>query len=604
MKQNISTAQAGYALLLMVLALMGIGGVVLTGFTQGVKVQSEHERYLYNQRVLAEAKQVLLQYAFSYPVTAGNGPGRLPCPDIDDDGIPNATAFCGGANGIVGRFPWYEPEMSFYDARDASGERLWYAVSNQFANSGLLTINSATLGTINIEDRSGARIHDATAGGGVAAVIIAPGSAIDRAGAVQDRIADSNDPENYLDLFGAVDNADFVNLTADGFVTGPIKDVVSGDILVNDQMIVITAAEVIAMAEKATLQTYQRAINDYRANILVDAYPWLDDYATQITVLNDYDGDVGTRLGRLPSIFSNYFAPSPQNSQTITSDVEMRATPMVNGFPVPPPPLNPIISANAAIQFGNNGDLIITPSVNGASITLYYWDERIGADGWQQCLPVVNGDERDCNQALAAPGVPNGLIGTNELATRVVRVTYTNNLVATEPFTRSFADSAGLDPQYQAPTAVAHAKVLLTYSEAIADAIGVDFKYDSFYLIGFDDVLLGSVDYQLGVNYYPELPDWPLTDGWHDSIQMSYAAGFQPGAAADCVAPNCITVANIGGIPNNKVAVLVLASDHNFVDDDNDGFDDELADIFELENDDNDDQYDARSGNDRVLVIR
>ncbi len=88
-------------------------------------------------------------------------------------------------------------------------------------------------------------------------------------------------------------------------------------------MIVITADEVIAMAQKSVLQSYQDAINNYRNNIGVDTYPWLDDYSTQVTVLNDYDGDVGTRLGRLPSIFANYFAPSPAASQTITSDLEM-----------------------------------------------------------------------------------------------------------------------------------------------------------------------------------------------------------------------------------------------------------------------------------------
>ena len=107
------TSQTGYALILMVVALMGIGGGVIARFTTGVMQETKHQRYLHNQRVLQEAKQALLQYAYNYPVTAGNGPGRLPCPDTNNNGIPNATAFCGGENGIVGRFPWAEPEMNF-----------------------------------------------------------------------------------------------------------------------------------------------------------------------------------------------------------------------------------------------------------------------------------------------------------------------------------------------------------------------------------------------------------------------------------------------------------------------------------------------------------
>ncbi len=82
-----TTRQTGYALILMVVALMGIGGVVITGFTQDVKRQTEHERYLHNQRILKEAKQALLQYAYNYPKMGpgqNDGPGRLLCPDTDN----------------------------------------------------------------------------------------------------------------------------------------------------------------------------------------------------------------------------------------------------------------------------------------------------------------------------------------------------------------------------------------------------------------------------------------------------------------------------------------------------------------------------------------
>ena len=66
----------------------------------------------------------------------------------------------GGA--IVGRFPWNDPNMDFYDIRDASGERLWYVVSSNFANSkpaGTDVINSDTAGTITLIDPSGQVTH-------------------------------------------------------------------------------------------------------------------------------------------------------------------------------------------------------------------------------------------------------------------------------------------------------------------------------------------------------------------------------------------------------------------------------------------------------------
>jgi len=390
MKRNIRTAQAGYALILMVLALMGVGGVVLAGFTQGVKQQSEHERYLHNQRVLKEAKQALLQYVYNYPQMGpdqNDGPGRLLCPDTDNDndGLEDYVANCGG--NIVGRFPWGDPDLNFYNARDASGERLWYAVSTNFGRGPGSIINSGSFGGITVEDRSGAMLHDGTAtipAGGVVAVIIAPGAPIDRNGTMQVRVTNPNmvDPVNYLDRFGAKDNANFVNGDPNGFVTGPILDVVSGDLLVNDQMIVVTAAEVIAMAEKATLQAYRAAILDYLDKVACTGetpdgigttetlclanggswdpiYPWLYNYdgveyvvATEnvnvaIDKLSSYfpaDANFATEkasylgidtsggndgiFGRIPSIFGDYFTET--GSQTIESRLVSSSLSLIN----------------------------------------------------------------------------------------------------------------------------------------------------------------------------------------------------------------------------------------------------------------------------------
>jgi hypothetical protein len=354
MRQKIGINQTGYALLLMVVALMGLGGAVMTGFTLGVKQQTEHERYLHNQRVLEDAKRALLQYAYNYPQLGpgqDDGPGRLLCPDTDNDGFEDGNIDCidttsGAPVAMVGRFPWKDARLNFHEAKDASGEVLWFAVSSNFARGLNSLVNSDTNGTIAIEDRSGALLHPATFavdvfGAGVAAVIFAPGPAIARDGVVQDRVADDIDPENYLDKFSAtVDNATFVNADAndppDGFVTGPIFNPVDGSLAVNDQMIVITAAEVIAMAEKATLQAYRESIKDYLARTS-GVYPWLYNYDgieynvgggesvdvaidklssyfpafTNFTDEDDYlgfdtSGNDGI-FGRIPSIFANYF---------------------------------------------------------------------------------------------------------------------------------------------------------------------------------------------------------------------------------------------------------------------------------------------------------
>ena len=133
MQKPKSKFQTGFALLIFLVMLMGIGGIVLAGYSQGILKQVEESKFEHNQRVLKEAKQALLQFAYNYPVTNGNGPGRLPCPDTDNDGLPNAIPDC---SPLFGRLPWNHQNLNLYDIRDADGERLWYAVSKNLDSGG------------------------------------------------------------------------------------------------------------------------------------------------------------------------------------------------------------------------------------------------------------------------------------------------------------------------------------------------------------------------------------------------------------------------------------------------------------------------------------
>ena len=189
--------QTGYVLILTLLGLMGMGGVVLAGFTQQAKEDLQQQRQVHNQRILEEAKQALLVYAYNYPSdNAGRGPGRLPCPDTNNNGSPNPSFNCINGNPIVGRFPWNDADLNFYDARDASGERLWYAVASTFANQinppANDVINSDTVGTITLVDQSGNIVYDGTVEG-IAAVIIAPGP-------ITSRDNDNNGTYEYLQI--------------------------------------------------------------------------------------------------------------------------------------------------------------------------------------------------------------------------------------------------------------------------------------------------------------------------------------------------------------------------------------------------------------------
>jgi hypothetical protein len=669
MRQNLRTAQAGYALLLMVLALMGVGGVVVTGFTQGVKVESEHERYLHNQRVLREAKQALLQYAYNYPQLGpgqNDGPGRLLCPDTnnDNDGLEEYVANCAG--NIVGRFPWGDPNLNFYDARDASGERLWYAVSPNFGRGPGSEINSGSFGGITVEDRSGAILHDGTAtipAGGVAAVIIAPGAPIDRNGTMQVRGTDDEktDAVNYLDLFGTRDNAVFVNGDPNGFVTGPIEDVATGDLLVNDQMIIVTAAEIIAMAEKATLQAYRTAILDYLdVDNTAGVYPWLYNYKDVVDLAElsgKYPADLdfaGTErpgylgnYGRIPSIFANYFELNDEDSVplrtelTSTLEIDYGAIGPVSrdggadlefnpGIQILSLPIPAVILDDVKFESpgGSIGRVSVTlPAAQTITHYLYFWDEdATGMDptGYWTLCPDKGDNLSDCWRDSSRNPDPGG---TNANKEEILRLELKIDLPATLTFD---ADYTTLPTRgVNAATATSHATIegringnnldftAITTPTFVTPKYLIDHHYhddgvdetldseESGELTSMAD-LLAVATLTLTMRYYPELPYWVYENGWHNSIRMAYADDYRPDTpAVPCTADvDCLQIADAPGAPHDKISLLVIAGEHDWTDDGDAGLQDDLADVFDAGNVGDDAEFLAHEGNDEILVIK
>jgi hypothetical protein len=663
------TGQSGYALILMIVGLMGIGGVVIAGFTQGAKQDTEHQRYLHNQRILREAKQALLQYAYNYPQLGpgqNDGPGRLLCPDTnnDIDGLEEYVANCAG--NIVGRFPWGDPDLNFYEALDASGERLWYAVSPNFGRGPNRIINSGSFGGISVEDRSGARLYNGAAtipAGGVVAVIIAPGAPIARNGAMQVRGSadEKKDAANYLDLFGARDNAVFVNGGANGFVTGPILDVVTGDLLVNDQMIVITAAEVIAMAEMATLQAYRDAINAYLGRT-GGVYPWLYNYRgiSSIAELSSYypaftdfdverdpdpdpDPDTGylDNYGRIPSIFGEYFGSGKTEKiqSTLNGEIEIdfgslgsvastgigaldfSSVTLTESFESPSV-VTEIGFENLAGEQGRFTATLADPIQIDAE--LYFRGSHNDTSGVYSLCPDGADDPSDCDDSIQIS---------------VLRV----NLLITIPATTITIDTdhavnAPTDVVTSAATGISHARIegkydltnaLLTGNMPGVITVSANYDYDAHYHVGYffgehdgfvsgdltvDDLLLDS-NMTISMRYFPEIPNWAFTNDWHNSIRMAYADISLPSLAGDCVPAadadntnDCLSLPDEQGARRDIASLLVIAGEHDWVDDNANapvivGLEDELRDVFDDGNENNNRSFSSARGNDQILII-
>jgi len=653
--------QNGLALLLFVLMLMGIGGFVLVGYGQGLLEAVEVKKYKHNTRVLKEAKAALLQYAYNYPQFNSEGPGRLPCPAPNSTGLTGALtlALCQS----VGRLPWAESEMSFYDARDADGEQLWYAVSENFYNlGGGPIINSGTDGSITLVDQSQNIIYDGN-GAGIAAIIIAPGPEM----AGQDRNAGPDDPVNFLDSFNGFDNAVFNNdesdTNDDGFILGPVFDQGQKNIVVNDQMIVITAAEVIEVAEKAVLQAYRAAITDYLDTVTGtnNVYPWLYNYdvATVDGLTEDYPAlaDFTTaitgekdkyldNIGRIPSIFENYFTESV--SREIESKIDLAinnalylgtiaynqtfpfAAPgnftfvntIWNGNPAPvgdhsmtiqtAAPVTGLRFEDTANVMGVDAKMVGTIAVTESFplAAWYFWDGKgaFATGDWRRC--ESHGTHlADCR--VDAGTLPEPHAGGDE-PVQILKVgialTFVSGVDAVEVnFDISNLTAPPVNPVISPADANGHALITANFAtaEVTTPMLVISYEYDSDYedpgdwsveasgTLDFSSFPGASMD--LGLRYYPQLPGWAFTNKWHDSIMMAYAQDYRPdinAALGNCGAnPPCIQINGLAGNNIDKISILALAGERNWVDGDllplvvaDGSFDNEVGDVFNLEN--------------------
>jgi len=209
---------------------------------------------------LNAARNALIGYAVTYPdnVNADEGPGYLLCPDITNDG--NAAIDCSnGGNTTIGRFPYMTLETE--ELRDGSGEKLWYALSENFRDDRDDGDGDIKTVPLNSESPSSAELSiNGTAD--IVAIIFAPGEPFDN----QDRVAAINDVTNYLED----DNSD-LDIS---FVT-----TANGDF--NDRLVVITRQELMQAVEKRVHGEVSQFLTNYSNTH--GAYPWLVPFAETVS---------------------------------------------------------------------------------------------------------------------------------------------------------------------------------------------------------------------------------------------------------------------------------------------------------------------------------
>ena len=296
------SVQRGFAMIAILALIAMISAFLIASALNRTAADTSNEREDRSMSALRKAKAALIAYAaneqWQYyknpppPPLTNTGyfqPGALPSPDMDDDGDAN---FVWGSNtaSMIGRLPF--KTLGIDDLRDASGERLWYALSHDFRKlrcsvgtvpPNCTVINSDTQGQLTVIGNAPATQ--------VVAVLFAPGEAF------QSQIRDPgnaiahNDPLNYLE--GPPNLSDPVNYV---FTTAPPSTTF------NDRVLVITKAELMDAVEPVVAANIERDIKPFVQDYFTKwgAYPFAMTFAAPPASVTDYKGTSGQTQGLLP----------------------------------------------------------------------------------------------------------------------------------------------------------------------------------------------------------------------------------------------------------------------------------------------------------------
>jgi|CXWL01.1.fsa_nt_gi hypothetical protein len=315
-------------------ALLALLAVIMLGASWFLVSQLNSEsgaaaaaRKTRNAEVLNRAKQALIGYVAAQAAKSGeNNPGSLPCPESPGNfDSPTGQGLVGTNCGSlytqkVGRFPW--KTLGMEQLRDASGESLWYVTSRNWGvDIGARTIiNSGTDGQLTLD------------GVPVVALIIAPGAAFSVSATTAaattgctawNQVRDATgtpDWRNYLECENANSPADSNFVTFKAPVVDPVTN--SATPVLNDQVIGITAAEVLGGIEAAIAYRIERDIVPSLKDMYLGTtwgltgnermFPYAATFADPSLSATSYQGTSALTQGLLPFNYGEACVPATE----------------------------------------------------------------------------------------------------------------------------------------------------------------------------------------------------------------------------------------------------------------------------------------------------
>jgi hypothetical protein len=274
--------QRGQGLIALLLVLTIGASWFLVSRLDAISGDLAPQRRTHNAAALAEAKQALIGYvARKAAETSQNEPGALPCPEAAGSAGTASTEGTPAPNlalPAVGRLPW--KTLGIDRLVDASGEPLWYAVANGWGNcaAAQTVINSNCTSSASMTCYTGQFTVNGRPRAAVA-LIIAPGPALAAAnagcGTTRNQLDPVNgrkapaagiDPANYVECYSG---ASFATTGASGSY--------------NDQVVLVTAEELLPAIEAAVADRFERQIAP-QLRTAYSAAPWSSGAALPFAV--------------------------------------------------------------------------------------------------------------------------------------------------------------------------------------------------------------------------------------------------------------------------------------------------------------------------------
>lgn len=249
--------------------------IVLIASTVAVSLVGSEAPRLRNERSTEDALAIAKEGLIAYAASDDNRPGELPCPDTNNNGRVDVGVDTAGANctQLVGRLPWFT--LGLPDLRDGSGERLWYALSDNFHAGDTAKLNSDTPGQLSVTGSVPAAY--------VVAVVFAPGPVLSTVGQDRSSTANQNQAANYLEGTNATSATNFVAASA--------------STTFNDRLLAIRPEEIFHPIEKRVARELRPLISKYLSDW--GRYPFPGTWSQPATQA-DFKGAAGSAEGLLP----------------------------------------------------------------------------------------------------------------------------------------------------------------------------------------------------------------------------------------------------------------------------------------------------------------